>query len=105
MRGISNAHKKIIDQMLDKNSRRKQKFGSISGNRENVTGEDPIDVGTNSMGHPVTGTIGQSTECPKYMNKLCHYIEVAQGDIMSFGLVLDLLALLKKIWGPIMSNS
>merc|ERR1712008_362606 len=54
MRGISNAHKKIIDQMLDKNSWRKQKSGSISGNRENVTGEDPIDVGTNSMGHPVT---------------------------------------------------
>ena len=38
-----------------------------------------------------------------------HYIEVALGDIfmeqkMLFGLVLGWLAILKKDWGPIMSN-
>ena len=39
----------------------------------------------------------------------CHFIEVAKGDIfmeqkMRFGLVLGQLAILKKNWGPIMSN-
>ena len=48
--------------------------------------KDSTVVETNSMGHPVTGTVvigimGQSTECPKSINKLCNYIEVPQGDI------------------------
>ena len=80
--------------------------------------KDSITVGTNSMGHPITGTVvigimGQSTECPKYKNKLCNYIEVPQGDIflehkirfvlehkIRFVLVLGQLVVLKKrIWG------
>merc|ERR1719362_1965772 len=71
--------------------------------------KDSIAVGTNSMGHPVTGAVvigimGQSTECSKYKNKLCNYIEVSQGDIfmehkMRFVLVLGQLVILKKEFG------
>merc|ERR1719362_2680009 len=78
MRGISDAQKKIIDEMFDKNSRRKQKFGSVSGNQENikgknVIGEDHIDVGTNSMGQPVTKPnilpINESENLSENMNR------------------------------------
>ena len=77
-----NIYQSIPDQIFDKGSVRKQKIGSISENQqkineENETDKDSIDVGTNSMGHPVTGVMGhtvsnkmgQSTDCPNYMNK------------------------------------
>jgi hypothetical protein len=58
-----NIYQSIPDQIFDKGSVRKRKFGSISGNQqkikeENETDKDSIDVGTNSMGHPATGIMG-----------------------------------------------
>merc|ERR1719203_2286859 len=57
--GNLNNSQSITDQIFDKGSLRKRKFSSISGNQQNIKGknvidEDPINFGTNSMGHPVT---------------------------------------------------
>ena len=69
---ISDVQKKIVDQMFDKNSRRKRKFGSRSGNQENIkeenlTKENSLDGGTNSMGLPVTDTMGHPVTKPLRM--------------------------------------